>query len=484
MEISTIEEERHKLREKEHGKNYLLETYLKALHDPEEKQGSATGNSDSGVHTEETATTAASPEAMAQHEDEISDTFNEQLLLKFPSNSTKKRRSKRESELLHEHESTKEFTNSLLEVKKESSEIVDETSQEPLNDEVATQIEILEKLIVLNKHLQREEELMVRLGAKIKRYEADASGLTEQQVQDSLNRVNEQLDNNNFELQRMEEELKNSDDVLDVKSEVLKKLYDELEEAEVQNRSWNNLEQAPDLLCDSYMGAIPPLPQFPNLIKLQHHEKEENLGLSREYLAENIYNISKMILKNNGGPSTSYQSSVDTTDFICHTPDQLQPMPLLNEQMYPPAMKLQNKKIIQAQVHTIPSHHMNADLPCNSASQPLQPMPNFEYNDYNTLHNTQTNGVVMYDNVVKASMNYLEIINQRIQKSNHNNLSNNFNSTIQAATNLKLGPKKLISKHVINSGNIYKPAKLEESNSDTGLSSLGEVDTQQLGTLV
>ena len=81
MEISTIEEERHKLREKEHGKNYLLETYLKALHDPEEKQGSATGNSDSGVHTEETATTAASPEAMAQHEDEISDTFNEQLLL-------------------------------------------------------------------------------------------------------------------------------------------------------------------------------------------------------------------------------------------------------------------------------------------------------------------------------------------------------------------------------------------------------------------
>lgn len=450
---------------------------MKALHDPEEKQESATGNSDSGVHTEETGTTAASPEAMAQHEDEISDTFNEQLLLKFPSNSAKKRRSKRESELLQEHESTKEFTNSLLEVNKESGETQDETSQDPLNDEVATQIEILEKLIVLNKHLQREEELMVRLGAKIKRYEADASGLTEQQVQDSLNRVNEQLDNNNLELQRMEEELKNSDDVLDVKSEVLKKLYDELEEAEVENRSWNNMEQTPDLLCDSYMGGIPPLPQFPNLMKLQHHDKEENLGLSREYLAENIYNISKMILKNNGGPSTSYQNSVDTTDFICHTPDQLQPMPLLNE-MYPPAMKLQNKKIIQAQVHTIPSHHLNTDLPCNSASQ-----THLQYNEYNMLHNNHANGPAMYDNVVKASMNYLEIINQRIQKSNHNNLSNNFNSTIQAATNLKLGPKKLISKHVISSGNIYKPAKLEDSNSDTGLSSMGEVDTQ-LGTLV
>lgn len=37
MQIARIEEERHKVREKELGKNYLLETYLNGLHEAEDR---------------------------------------------------------------------------------------------------------------------------------------------------------------------------------------------------------------------------------------------------------------------------------------------------------------------------------------------------------------------------------------------------------------------------------------------------------------
>lgn len=37
LQIARIEEERHKVREKELGKNYLLETYLSGLHEAEDR---------------------------------------------------------------------------------------------------------------------------------------------------------------------------------------------------------------------------------------------------------------------------------------------------------------------------------------------------------------------------------------------------------------------------------------------------------------
>ena len=512
MEISTIEEERHKMREKEHGKNYLLETYLKGLQDSEEKQELAAVNSDSGVHTEETTTTAASPEA--QHDDEISDTLlplNETSSFKL---SSKKRRSKREHELLLEHESTKQYTSAITEEKKEIEGEAGSSSKEPLNNEVATQIDILEKLIVLNKHLQREEELMVRLGAKIKRYEADASGLSETQVSDSLNRVSEQLDNKNYELQRMESEIKTSDDTLNAKTDFLKKLYDELEEAEVEHRLLENTDNTPDAFeeeCNN-VPIPPPLPPIKSKLITQN----EDLNMSREYLAENIYNISKMILKNNGPPVVTQKYSAinnNPTEFIRHTPDSslndIQPMPLLNQHLYHLSPNFsENQRIIQAQVHSIPMNLQSLSspqLPLTSQNEVQVTAPEYDSNNWDQCHS--------YNDAVRASMNYLATINQRIQKNNH--ISTNFNNTsnsIMQATHLKLGPKKLINTQVINNNNnnnnnnmnnnmnnnnnnIYKQQFLQQSsqtkndcmdsNSDTGLSSLGDAaDVSQLGTLV
>lgn len=432
MEITTIEEERHKLREKEHGKNYLLETYLKGIHSSssadDKQEELAAGNSDSGVHTEETG--AASPEV--QHEDEISETLIQ--LEQKPSTSTssskkiRERRSKREHELLMEHQSMK---NAMMkceavddEQKKKITEIdgdVVDDDGKPINKEVAAQIDILERLIVLNKHLQREEELCVRLSAKIKRYEADASGLSEAQVKESLVRVNEQLDAKNYEISKMEEEIKASDETLTEKTELLKKLYDDLEEAEVEHRTKEIPQPMPAIKCAQMMLTT----------------RNEDLGMSREYLAENIYNISKMILKNSGTSIHNINSNNNGSSDS---------MSIANQQ----------QQIIQAQIHSIPTF-------------------------------SNSNG---------DSMNYLAKINQRIQKTQNPiecDINIAKNPMIQANQQYKLAPKKLLmssrggggvveNRHL--NSNILRHNVMFQQPNDNCINSIITQDVSQLGTLV
>ena len=447
---------------------------MKSLGDSEDKQESGAGNSDSGVHTEETA---ASP--VVQHEDEISDTL---LPLNDPNSSSfktgsKKRRSKREHELMLEHQSTKEYSSAIKDEKK-SDEAGTNSNKESVDSEVATQIDILEKLIVLNKHLQREEELCVRLSAKIKRYEADASGLSEAQVKDSLSRVNEQLDTKNYEIAKMENEIKTSDETLNAKTDFLKKLYDELEEAEVEQRK-SEATAVKDVVSSSE--------------KISTHN-EDDLNMSREYLAENIYNISKMILKSSGPPMALQTITQSTSaDFIRHTPDlanNVQSLPMLNQQIYQMPNGSTEKRIIQAQIHTIPM---------NTGVQSL-PLKHEHFQSFTSEMpppiNPQWEQCVNNNDAMRVSMNYLATINQRIQKSNHIETDiNNANNPIMQATQYKLGPKKLlINTQVINSNlnsvndsrsNIYKHnLNLQPNDSNYGVELMVNDDASQLGTLV
>lgn len=445
---------------------------MKGLGDSEDKQESGAGNSDSGVHTE---ATAASP--VVQHEDEISDTL---LPLNDPNSSSfktgsKKRRSKREHELMLEHQSTKEYSSAIKDEKR-SDEAGTSSNKESVDSEVATQIDILEKLIVLNKHLQREEELCVRLSAKIKRYEADASGLSEAQVKDSLSRVNEQLDTKNYEIAKMENEIKTSDEALNAKSDFLKKLYDELEEAEVEHRK-------------SEATAITDIVSSPEKLSTRN---EGDLNMSREYLAENIYNISKMILKSSG-PLMELQTMTQTTsaEFIRHTPDSannVQSMPMLNQQIYQIPNCSNEKRIIQAQIHTIPTNATQSSALKQQHSQSIaSEMP--------PTINPQWEQCLKHNDSMRVSMNYLATINQRIQKSNHIETDiNNANNPIMQATQYKLGPKKLlINTQVINSNlNSVNDSRssinkrnliLQPNDSNYGVD-LSAGDASQMGTLV
>lgn len=476
IEITTIEEERHKLREKEHGKNYLLETYLKGLQcSSDDKQELAAGNSDSGVHTEETA---ASPEV--QHEDEISDTLiplgNEQKASTITSKKTRERRSKREHELMMEHQSMKNAMKKFDEAaaaaaiasvddgdekiteNENADDDVDDDEDgdgKPINKEVAAQIDILERLIVLNKHLQREEELCVRLSAKIKRYEADASGLSEAQVKESLVRVNEQLDAKNCEISKMEEEIKNSDDTMSEKTDMLKKLYDDLEEAEVEHRKW-------EVTSSENMSIQIPLPMPAIKCQQMLTTRNEDLGMSREYLAENIYNISKMILKSSGTSMPmnmhNINSPVDSSTAVAADENSMSMVTAVPE-----------KRIIQAQIHSIPTtsdQYRMADAQLKK-------------------HNIE-------------SLNYLATINQRIQK-NQNPIEGDINIAknpiIQATQHYKLAPKKLLmssgggssafTMESRNNSNILRHnVMFQPQPNDNCINSIITQDVSQLGTLV
>lgn len=502
LEISILEDERHKTREKEHGKNYLLEAYLKGLPDAEDKQENAAGNSDSGVHTE----TAASPVINDDEAGFLPTIGDDERRATDMAMKKHHRRSRREHELMLEHQSTKEFSSAIKEEWKldEASGIATSsattagikdngeqkhpstvmTSSSSIDNEVAAQIDILEKLIVLNKHLQREEELCVRLSAKIKRYEADTSGFSESQVKDSLKRVNEQLEEKQIEIDMLEKELITSDDVLESKSRMLKNLYDECQQCDVEEKK-STLSTAPDVVqSSSVVEAIPPT-KTEKFLSL----KDDELGMSREYLAENIYNISKIILKSNGHPQNLMKSINQSTSGSTAAADANR-------------FKLTDSSAPTDTPSTSNStNHRQHQMSYNANSLDRRApyicmMPTTSQVNLNPHAYTQQSCNAAHTDARKSSMNYLETINQRIQKINHldtniNSLSNNTIS--QANLKYKLGPKKLLINTPNMIGNLNSVNDIYKRNiilptiasfSSATNHGVDTVDASQLGTLV
>ncbi|XP_055598998.1 uncharacterized protein LOC129748410 [Uranotaenia lowii] len=195
LQINKIEEDRHRLREREHGKNYLLETYLKGLSEASGSRGKAgggkseldprtdsAGGGDSGITSE--ATTAASPEV---------------------------------------EESGAE----------RDAESPPTSSDEPTGERcVKDQIKMLEKIVLLNKQIVKEEESAVKLYDRIRRYELDIPNQSKDQLEDNLTKVNGSLEKSQQELTMIDETLKHSELVLRERTCLLKCLEDELNSSE------------------------------------------------------------------------------------------------------------------------------------------------------------------------------------------------------------------------------------------------------------
>uniref|UniRef100_A0A6E8W341 Ras-associating domain-containing protein n=1 Tax=Anopheles coluzzii TaxID=1518534 RepID=A0A6E8W341_ANOCL len=175
MQINMIEEERHRLREREHGKNYLLETYLKGLTEATETDPNAI---DSGITSE--ATTTASPEM----------------------------------DFAPEHDS-------------------DNNASGGGEASVREQIKLLEKIVSLNKQIQREEESAVKLYQKVRHYQLeDPPDEAKIQVEEALAKLNTSIDQDTHELQMIDESLRQSDAMLREKNELLRSLAEELNHQE------------------------------------------------------------------------------------------------------------------------------------------------------------------------------------------------------------------------------------------------------------
>jgi hypothetical protein len=262
---------------------------------------------------------------------------------------------------------------------------------------------------------------MVRLGAKIRRYEADASGLTEIQIKEALTKVDCELTNSTQEIQQLDSTLKGFDKELQQKNELLKKLSEELDDDEPV--------MGPDLI-------VP----------------EDNLNLSREYLAENIYNISKNILK------TSSLNYTERDNYICHTPEHMLAAPSTSSGPSMSPVPCGTTSKVQVQVHHNPQKELLINFPPFPASNDLLLRRNL-------LSNPR-------DLAFQTSVDYLE----KYQR-NSNLLENN----VSTATNVKLGPKKLLNMQ-LSQPSTTLPKTL--SFPDTETISLGVDDFSQLGTLV
>lgn len=225
LQISKIEEDRHRDRERAHGKNYLLEAYLKGL--PESSEADR-NTGDSGVTSE--ATTAASPEVESCVERDA----------ESPTTSVEK----------------------------------DSTIKE--------QIKMLEKIVQLNKQIVKEEETAVKLYDRIRRYQLDIPNQSQAQIEENLSKVNASLDKSGCELQMIDESMKHSEMMLMEKTSLLKSLQDELENQEQQSNIIMDFSMPNPVLSIGRMGpaaeasGMPPVPNSYPLYTISEQQQPPN----------------------------------------------------------------------------------------------------------------------------------------------------------------------------------------------------------------
>lgn len=222
-----------------HGTNYLLESYLRDLGRCSEVNDSQAGNSDSGVGVG----SGTPPRRHTKH------------------------KSRRERHLMREHYFTKELTDICQVNSERLMQTQNDTDSEASADELSRireEIEMLEKLAIVNKRLHREEELVVRLTAKVKRYmdENKANSCENaSQVTMLLDKIDQELVNTAKEMQDNAIELAKADSEIESRMKLLDELTLQLEEEELQNtvleRQLNEASsRQPILLQDSYVPVL------------------------------------------------------------------------------------------------------------------------------------------------------------------------------------------------------------------------------------
>lgn len=222
-----------------HGTNYLLESYLRDLGRCSEVNDSQAGNSDSGVGVG----SGTPPRRHTKH------------------------KSRRERHLMREHYFTKELTDICQVNSERLMQTSNDTDSDASSDELSRireEIELLEKLAIINKRLHREEELVVRLTAKVKRYmdENKANSCENaSQVTILLDKIEEELGKTAKEMQDNALELEKTDREIECRMKLLDELTLELEEEELQNavleRQLNEASsRQPILLQDSYVPVL------------------------------------------------------------------------------------------------------------------------------------------------------------------------------------------------------------------------------------
>lgn len=479
-QITQLEEDRHHLRERKHGKNYLLETYLNGLHEADDKEITTAGNSDSGVHTEN-ATPSPEVSASPVHADEIpNDCFDladdAKALYASGTNgggagggggggvtivsSRRKTTSDREAKLLKEHESRKEFCDAQKEsmaatetataaaaarasVAGAVGGVQSTNSNERDDNDVAGQIELLEKVVAINKHIQREEELLVRLNAKIRKYESDNPALTEEEIMVALDRVNGDIATANVEMEKMENELDASNQMLTVKADIVSQLSRELD--------------ALELLSNGMSCEI----DATNLVQIHSEPRPETDGASAA--TANAGTLSRRNLAQPPplkAPMLMLPPMQQPTMFHVNQPKQPPPPPSSA------AMQIGHDNVLSEQINfyknMLPNPNSFAATASTAGAVPSTlPPPHYIVPDHVIM--SQVPRFFQKPDTNEMIMNGGNPMQCRADQRNINS------NVATMAKCVKIGPKKLMM------------GLCKDPDSDTGINLLGE---EQLGTLV
>ncbi|XP_017767895.1 PREDICTED: ras association domain-containing protein 9-like [Nicrophorus vespilloides] len=192
-QIGFLEDKTHKARIQKHGRNYLLETYLKGLSEAVEPELDnitlADKNSDSGVLTE-----GDSEQSNNNNKLDTENSFD-----RFSSPSS--------------HEFSKDLRDDDT-----SSTISEATAKE--------QIDLYERIAKLNKRLLKEEEALARLYASMKKYNKTKSA--SEDVNKSLTHLRTRMAKSSCEMQHNEVVLEETKDAIESRRSYLDTLHRDL----------------------------------------------------------------------------------------------------------------------------------------------------------------------------------------------------------------------------------------------------------------
>lgn len=267
-QIRRIEDARQR-REKEHGRNYVLKAYLSSLTADGETNGATTTtttdvdqsfeadgagglNSDSGVHeggsspdggaccaSSSIGTPSIGPAESAAVDSCPMANKSPVRPLVFPLGKHKPK-SKREYELFRHHEHNKELIAHPPAAVAGSQQ---PPPRAPTGDGLDEQIEWLEKIVVINRQLQREEELIVRLNAKLTRCRSSDPSMSMAQLSAAIGTVNSSLEYSCGEAERVQREIDIAHAMLGDKEELIARMSVELHELEAEGLEQQQQEQ-------------------------------------------------------------------------------------------------------------------------------------------------------------------------------------------------------------------------------------------------
>ncbi|XP_073842477.1 uncharacterized protein [Musca autumnalis] len=305
-QINKIEEEKHRKRERELGKNYLLETYLNGLDEAECQPQPQDGEEIFIDEPQQQQQSQKLCETLHTSANIISMDILDNFKLKDSKKDKKKKRNKEKlsntidakfsshginrtkekcERILRQHHNNDEITNIPGSIFEEEGILNDkrECTEDVVNNrnkmEIESQIFWLEKVYALNKQLQKEEELAAKLHAKIRKHQLKKTNQTQKEVQLEMDKLDNNLALQCGNIRRVEATLMETNEQLQKKLAILERLSLEYLRQQESEQTEEFATKQQNLENENHAAAVG---------SYQHHQSLESKEMQKIVMLDNI----------------------------------------------------------------------------------------------------------------------------------------------------------------------------------------------------